>query len=245
MYSISNRVWRYTNLYSHANPVLIEGDVFEVIIPFSREAITDGANPGANGANPGANERVIENDEHEMEENILSAIENNPKITQENDKLFGKEALGLDDQPEMTHLITKSGNYFNIEHRFFGESRPADMSNSDTKYWEYHTPENAANDYHKIFTTLAPVFGERWVSVGTSRGGLMTNVYAKYFPDDMMAYIPYVAPCSDGLDGDSMYRFVYEEIGDVAVCFKATGDRELVRYSFNAGEYRRGKTCKA
>ncbi len=84
-------LFKYTNLYSHANPVLIEGDVFEVIIPFSREAITDGANPGANGANPGANganpganERVIENDEHEMEENILSAIENNPKITQEN-----------------------------------------------------------------------------------------------------------------------------------------------------------------
>lgn len=132
-----------------------------------------------------------------------------------NDIFLGKEALGVNDQPEMTHLITKSGNYFNIEHRFFGGSRPADMSNSDTKYWEYHTPENAANDYHKIFTTLASVFGERWVSVGTSRGGLMTNVYAKYFPDDMMAYIPYVAPCSDGLDGDSMYRFVYEEIGDV------------------------------
>lgn len=133
-----------------------------------------------------------------------------------NDIFYGKkELLGADDQPEMTHLITKSGNYFNIEHRFFGGSKPADMSNSDTKYWEYHTPENAANDYHKIFTTLAPVFGDRWVSVGTSRGGLMTNVYAKYFPDDMMAYIPYVAPCSDGLDGDSMYRFVYEEIGDV------------------------------
>ena len=124
--------------------------------------------------------------------------------------------LGMDDQPEMTHLITKSGNYFNVEHRFFGGSRPADLQNTEVKYWEYHTPENAANDYHKIYTTLAPLFGDRWVSVGNSRGGLMTNVYAMYFPDDMRAFIPYVAPCSDGLYSDSMYQFVYEEIGDEA-----------------------------
>lgn len=116
--------------------------------------------------------------------------------------------------PEMVNLVTKSGNYINVEHRFFGESRPSDMNNTDTKYWEYNTPENAANDYHKIYSALAPVLGERWISVGTSRGGLMTNVYAKYYPEDMDVYIPYVAPCSDGIDGNSMYKFVYEQIGD-------------------------------
>ena len=123
--------------------------------------------------------------------------------------------LGRDMPPEMISLVTKSGNYISVEHRFFGESGPADLSNTDTKYWEYFTPENAANDYHRIYTALAPLLGSLWVSVGTSRGGLMTNAYAKYFPEDMSAYIAYVAPCSDGLSGDSMYRFVYEEIGDV------------------------------
>ena len=124
--------------------------------------------------------------------------------------------LGMDLLPEMLNLVTKSGNYINVEHRFFGGSRPDDLSNTDTKYWEYHTPENAANDYHRIYTVLAPFLGNRWVSVGTSRGGLMTNVYAKYFPEDMDVYIPYVAPCSDGITNDNMYRFVYEEIGDAA-----------------------------
>ena len=122
--------------------------------------------------------------------------------------------LGMDAAPEIAGLVTKSGNYINVEHRFFGESRPEDMSNTDTKYWEYHTPENAANDYHRIYTALSPILGERWVSVGTSRGGLMTNVYAKYFPEDMKVYIPYVAPCSDGFESNSMYRFANEEIGN-------------------------------
>ena len=124
--------------------------------------------------------------------------------------------LGTDaNAPEMTRLVTKSGNYIDVEHRFFGESRPADMSNTGMKYWEYHTPENAANDLHRIYTALAPLLCERWVAVGTSRGGLMTNVYAKYYPEDMDVYIPYAAPCSDGFSSDSMYKFIYEEIGDV------------------------------
>ena len=125
--------------------------------------------------------------------------------------------LGMDAiVSEMTGLVTKSGNYICVEHRFFGGSRPADLSNTGLKYWEYHTPENAANDLHSVYSALAPLLGERWVSVGTSRGGLMTNVYAKYFPEDMDVYIPYVAPCSDGITNDNMYRFVYEEIGDAA-----------------------------
>ncbi len=126
------------------------------------------------------------------------------------DYLMGKNLI-----PEMTGLVTKGGNYINVEHRFFGGSRPADMSNTDTRYWEYHTPENAAKDLHHIYTALAPLLCDRWVAVGTSRSGLITNVYAYYFPEDMNVYISYVAPCSDGLNSESMYRFVYEEIGDL------------------------------
>ena len=130
--------------------------------------------------------------------------------------LQGANAFTMDLEEEMTSLVTKGGNFIVVEHRFFGESRPADMSNTDTKYWEYHTPENAANDLHRVYTALAPLLCERWVSVGTSRGGLITNLYAKYFPEDMDVYIAYVAPCSDGFSSDSMYRFVYEEIGDLS-----------------------------
>lgn len=105
-------------------------------------------------------------------------------------------------------------NDINIEHRFFGDSRPADMTNTETKYWEYHTAENAANDYHRIYTTLAPLLGEKWVASGVSRGGEMTNVYGYFFPDDMDVYMPYVAPCMTGLQVKQFYENVYTTIGD-------------------------------
>ena len=126
----------------------------------------------------------------------------------------GLAGFGTDDAPEAAQLF--GANYVNVEHRFFGESRPEDMSNADTRYWEYHTAENAANDYHRIYLALAPVLGDDWIATGTSRGGQMTNVYAYYYPEDMLVYIPYVAPCSEGWEDPRFYEFVYTKIGDDA-----------------------------
>ena len=122
--------------------------------------------------------------------------------------------LSIEPGPEMANYF--DGNYVNVEHRFFGDSKPDDLSRKDTKYWEYYTADNAANDYHKIYTSLKPILGDKWVSVGTSRGGLMTNVYGLYYPDDMMVYVPYVAPCSDGMDDERFYDYLYTEIGNDA-----------------------------
>lgn len=108
------------------------------------------------------------------------------------------------------------GNMILVESRFSGDSRPEDMTNDDTNYWEYLTAENAANDYHKIYQSLSKVLGNVWAATGTSRGGLNTNVYAYYYPEDMKVYVPYVAPCADGMDDDRMYKFVYTEIGNSA-----------------------------
>ena len=88
----------------------------------------------------------------------------------------GMAQLGKDDAPEIGQIL--GANYVNVEHRFFGDSRPADMSNTDTRYWEYHTAENAANDYHRIYLALSPLLGGGWAATGSSRGGQMTNVYA-------------------------------------------------------------------
>ena len=67
----------------------------------------------------------------------------------------GLTDLGMDDALEIGRLL--GANYVNVEHRFFGGSRPADMSNTDTRYWQYHTAENAANDYHRIYQSLSPL----------------------------------------------------------------------------------------
>ena len=127
---------------------------------------------------------------------------------------FREDFFSIEPGPEMADYF--DGNYVNVEHRFFGDSKPADLSSKDTKYWEYHTAENAANDYHKIYTSLKPILGDKWVSVGTSRGGLMTNVYGFYYPDDMLVYIPYVAPCADGMNDERFYDRIYLELGNEA-----------------------------
>ena len=132
------------------------------------------------------------------------------------------------------------GNYIDVEQRFFGDSRPADMDNEGTKYWEYLTSANSANDYHKIYTELSKVLGDKWIAEGTSRGGLMCNVYGYYFPDDMDVYVAYVAPCSDGLDDDRFYSFVNTEIGETAYgAEEAKRRRDLVtKFQVEAMRYK-------
>ena len=102
------------------------------------------------------------------------------------------------------------------EHRFFGKSRPEDMSNDDVRYWEYMTAENAANDMHKIYTEMSKILGDVWFSYGTSYSGLMSNIYAHYFPDDMRVYCPTAAPFALSTSDERMYEFVYTKIGDDA-----------------------------
>ncbi len=148
-------------------------------------------------------------------------INSNPRIT-----VMETEGYCLNDQrskfadiinPPQETVAMFDGNYVDVEQRFFGESRPKDLSNEGTKYWEYLTSENSAGDYHKIYTELSKVLSDKWIAEGTSRGGLMCNVYGYYYPDDMYVYVPYVAPCSDGMDDDRFYSFVNTEAGETAL----------------------------
>ena len=129
-----------------------------------------------------------------------------------NDILNSKVLIG-DDAPEIVKIL--DANFINVEHRFFGKSCPKDLSFNDTKYWEYMTAENSAKDFHSVYTALSGILGDDWISFGASRGGLMTNLYGYYYPDDMRAYVSYVAPCSTELNDERMYDFVYTEIGDI------------------------------
>ena len=73
-------LYKYTRLYSHAEPVLTEGDVFKVLIPLRLEANRD------------ANMKPIEangSEDEKINDMILSIISEDPHITQ------GKLAEGL------------------------------------------------------------------------------------------------------------------------------------------------------
>lgn len=100
------------------------------------------------------------------------------------------------------------------------------------EFWKYMTAENAAKDYHRIYTSLAPLMGGGWIATGTSRGGQMTNVYSYFFSKDMSLYASYVAPCSEGPEDPRYYRFIYTEIGNAVFGEEKAGEYRALVLAF-------------
>jgi PS-10 peptidase S37 len=95
-----------------------------------------------------------------------------------------------DQRYELTALL--GANQISIEHRYFGDSRPA---NPD---WTKLTIEQMANDEHVIITKLRTVYTGAFVTTGGSKGGMTAVYHRRFFPDDVEATVPYVAPISFG-----------------------------------------------
>jgi hypothetical protein len=87
---------------------------------------------------------------------------------------------------ELARLL--KSNQIVVEHRFFGKSRP------DSLEWKYLTIKQAAADHHHIAMLLKGIYKGKWVSSGTSKGGETTLFYRYFYPDDVDASVPYVAP---------------------------------------------------
>lgn len=77
-------LYKYTGLYSQAEPVLSEGDIFEIRIPLSKE--TNVVNVTPIGANNGANMTPIDANDVanniDIHKKILEKLKNNPDVTQ-------------------------------------------------------------------------------------------------------------------------------------------------------------------
>jgi hypothetical protein len=54
--------------------------------------------------------------------------------------------------------------------------------------------EQSAADLHAIVTLLKGIYRGKWVSTGVSKGGQTTCLYRYFYPEDVVASIPYVAP---------------------------------------------------
>ncbi|NVB77884.1 MAG: hypothetical protein HOV81_05765 [Kofleriaceae bacterium] len=79
-----------------------------------------------------------------------------------------------------------------IEHRYQGLSIPAGADWA----WDALTIENAANDMHRIITAMKPYYAGRWVSTGSSKGGITATYHRYFFPEDVDGTVAYVAPAS-------------------------------------------------
>ena len=118
--------------------------------------------------------------------------------------------------PKSSHEIADmfNGNYISVEYRFFSKSAPEGLSHRGTALWEYLTDEYASNDFHNIMEQLKDILSGTWVFTGTSKGGQATNIFAYYFPDDVDAYVSYVAPFCNGIDDERAFNAIYNTIGN-------------------------------
>ena len=79
-------------------------------------------------------------------------------------------------------------NQIIVEHRYFGESKP------DSLLWEYLNLEQATADLHYIKELFATIYTKKWLSSGISKGGQTSIAYSYFYPKDVDASVPYVAP---------------------------------------------------
>jgi hypothetical protein len=103
-------------------------------------------------------------------------------------------------QYELTSLL--QANQIHVEHRYFEPSRPSPVD------WQFLDIAQAAADHHAIVEAFKTIYPARWVATGASKGG-MASIYFRYFyPDDVDATVPYVAPSSRGTRDERYVAFV-------------------------------------
>ena len=95
-------------------------------------------------------------------------------------------ALNSRYREELTDLL--DANLVFVEHRYFLESTPEPCD------WDYLTAENSAYDLHRVRDLFRALYPGKWLSTGISKGGQTTMIYRAFFPDDVDASVPYVAP---------------------------------------------------
>lgn len=97
-------------------------------------------------------------------------------------------------------------NFIHVEHRYFGDSRPENM---DYKYLDIR---QSAMDHHRIVQILKRIYMGKWISEGISKGGQTVTFHRRFFPDDVDASIPYVAPINLAREDKRLINFL-DKIG--------------------------------
>ncbi|RYY88911.1 MAG: hypothetical protein EOO15_07750 [Chitinophagaceae bacterium] len=93
-------------------------------------------------------------------------------------------------------------NNLNVEHRFFGSSRP------DSLQWQYLTYAQVLADLHYVNALLRRIYTGKWISTGISRGGQTAIFYKAFYPKDIDVAVPYVAPIPNAVEDRRIYTFL-------------------------------------
>lgn len=111
-------------------------------------------------------------------------------------------------QDEIARLFNT--NLVVVEYRYFGESTP------NPRDWQYLTVANSLCDLHHVVEMLKPIYTNKWISTGISKGGQTTMFYRSYYPDDVDISVPYVAPLNKSVEDGRHETFLAKEVGTAA-----------------------------
>jgi hypothetical protein len=114
-------------------------------------------------------------------------------------------------QVELTRLL--SANQITIEHRYYGDSLPADDVVGHPPYeFSQLSIKQMADDEHAIIAILHQVYDGTFITAGKSKGGMTATYHRRFYPDDVYATVAYVAPLSQGL-ADPRYPAFLATVG--------------------------------
>ena len=121
----------------------------------------------------------------------------------------GYELIPFPFVSEPTVLLT--ANQLSTEQRYFMASRP------DPVNWDYLTIWQAASDHHRLIRALRPIYAEKWVSTGASKGGMTSVYHRRFYPHDVDGTVAYVAP-NDVNNARDVYVPFIQRAGDDPAC---------------------------
>ena len=115
--------------------------------------------------------------------------------------------------------IGLKSNYIIPEFRFYGASKPENLTKEDADFWALLNCEQEAEDFHCIVEDLKEILTGSFCIEGCSKGGEATVYQLAKHPED----------------GDLF-------IGEAAMILLGNGDKELYEYAYTtAGDLRYGK----
>ncbi|MFF0227301.1 S28 family serine protease [Streptomyces sp. NPDC004629] len=120
----------------------------------------------------------------------------------------GYEAVLTPRRTEPTVLL--GGNQLQVEHRFFGTSRPARAD------YSLLTVRQAADDHHRVVRLFRTLYPGAWISTGASKGGMATVYHRRFHPDDVDGTVAYSAPNNVDDRDDSAYLRRLDSLGTPA-----------------------------
>ncbi|AIG75634.1 Prolyl tri/tetrapeptidyl aminopeptidase [Amycolatopsis japonica] len=114
---------------------------------------------------------------------------------------------------EPTQIV--DGNQLSMEYRFFTPSRP-----EQPNWGKQLTIWQAAADQHRAVEAFKRLYPGKWLATGGSKGGMTATYFRRFFPDDVDATIPYVAP-NDVINEHDRYNRFLANVGNDPACRSA------------------------